>query len=283
MSTELTAQHYDAVTQAWRIVMGEAFHYGIFEGAEVDDPVGALDRATVRLNEWMLAGAGPLSAGAKVLDVGCGIGGPARWLARQTGAQVRGLSNSAEGVATAQALTDLPGVDFVVGDALNNQQPADAFDLVWVMESSHLMPDKPQLLRECARVMRPGARLVLCDLVIKQPFTLEEIFARRTDLRCLDRAFGRAKMERLTDYAAWAEAAGLVVDQTVDWTAPTRPTLRAWAENATRHEAELVDLIGAKGVADLRRACTVLLDFWDTDRMGYGLLSAHKPASESPA
>jgi 27-O-demethylrifamycin SV methyltransferase len=274
----LTAQHYDAVTQAWRIVMGEAFHYGIFEGPEAEAPVEALDRATVRLNEWMLAGAGDLAKGARVLDVGCGIGGPARWLARQAGVQVRGLSNSAEGVATAQALTDDPEVDFVVGDALDNQQPDAHFDLVWVMESSHLMPDKPQLLRECARVMKPGARLVLCDLVIKRPFTLEEVFEHRRDLRCLDRAFGRAKMETLAQYAEWAEAAGLQVDGTVDWTVPTRPTLLAWGENATRHEAELVELIGAKGVKDLRRSCAVLLDFWDTERMGYGLLRAHKPA-----
>lgn len=278
MTTELTARHYDAVTAAWRLVMGEAFHYGIFTPAEAADPVAHLQRAAVRLNESLLAAAAPLPTGARVLDVGCGIGGPARWLAHTAQVQVRGLSNSPTGIATAQAITDVPGVDFVVADATANGQPDAAFDLVWVMESSHLMPDKPGLLRECARVLRPGGRLVLCDLLLHRPFELSDVFALRSELKCLDRAFGRAKMEPISAYAGWAEAAGLVVEATADWTVQTRPTLVAWAANARAHSVELYDLIGESGVDDLARACAILLDFWDQGRMGYGMLRAGKPA-----
>ncbi len=280
MSTELTAAHYDRVTEAWRLVMGEAFHYGVFAGTEGDNPTKALDRATTRLNEVMLAAAAPLPFGAFVLDVGCGIGGPARWLARTARVRVRGLSNSATGVAEATRLSAAEGLhdvtDFAVADAMHNQQDGGVFDLVWVMESSHLMPDKPQLLRECARVLKPGGRLVLCDLLVKQPFSMEEVFSLRKDLRHLDRAFGRAKMETEDFYTEHCGAAGLDVVATQDLTAATRPTLVAWAQNAETHREQLAARIGAGGVSDLQRACEVLQGFWDSGRMGYGLLQAVK-------
>ncbi len=169
-------------------------------------------------------------------------------------------------------------MEFVVGDALDNGQPDATYDLAWVMESSHLMADKPRLLRECARTLKPGGRLVLCDLFMLRPFTLEEVFAHRSELRCLDRAFGRARMEPPSAYAEWAEAAGLRVERHRDLTEETRPTLEAWATNAERHRATLQGLIGEAAVGDLVRACGILLGFWDDARMGYGLLTATRPA-----
>jgi 27-O-demethylrifamycin SV methyltransferase len=274
MSTALTAAHYDAVTAAWRLIMGESFHYGVFQPG--DDPVAGLDAATERLSAHMADAAAPWSAADRVLDVGCGIGGPARWLAARTGARVTGLTNSPEGARTGALLTHALPVDFVVGDAQANGLPAGAFSVAWVLESSHLMPDKAALVRECARVLAPGGRFVLCDLIWHQPPALAEVLARRKDFGALDRAFGRARMETVEIYRDFCAAAGLHDVQVHDLTPQTRPTLLAWGANAQHHAEALRPLLGEAGLADFVRACEVLLDLWDTGRMGYCLVSARR-------
>jgi cyclopropane fatty-acyl-phospholipid synthase-like methyltransferase len=267
--------HYDAITEAWRLVMGEAFHYGVFE--EPDDD---LERATRRLNERMLAAAPPLASTSNVLDVGCGIGGPARWLSRETGASVVGLSNSEKGVDVARGQTPpalSERVTFAVADAQDNGLPDERFDLAWVMESSHLMPHKARLVSECARVLRPGGRLVLCDLMIQRPFELAEVFAQHKAFKCLDRVFGKAKMETVEVYRNYCDDAGLVAFGSDDLTAATRRTLVEWAANVEAHRDALLDLIGEAATDDFAAACEILLRYWDEGRMGYGLIWAEKP------
>jgi 27-O-demethylrifamycin SV methyltransferase len=273
-----TGSHYDRITGAWRLVMGESFHYGLFETDEARDPAAHLNRATVRLNEHLL-GSGGLSSGAQVLDLGCGIGGPARWLARQVGAEVVGVSNSAAGVAEATRLSEgVPAVRFVHADALHTGLPDASFDVAWVMESSHLMPDKPGLFAEVRRILRPGGWLLLCDLMVPAPIPLADVFAMRDDFNCLDRVFGRARMETLQTYEQLASDAGLEVHAADDLTASTRPTFGAWANRARAHQEELVELLGADGLQDLLRGIDILARFWDEGRMGYGMLRARSSA-----
>lgn len=270
-----TGAHYDNVTEAWRLVMGESFHYGLF-GA----PGEPLGRATLRLNARMLAAAGSVGTTSRVLDVGCGVGGPARWLATETGAEVLGISTSARGVEVAREQTtpSLSGrVHFAVADAQDNKQGDESFDLAWVLESSHLMPRKAQLLAECARVLRPGGRLVLCDLMTRRPFELAEVFAQHARLQCLDRVFGRAKMETMDVYRELCESVGLVGPGGEDLSDATRPTLEAWRENLGTHRVKLVELTGTDAVDDFAEACEILLKYWDEGRMGYGIVWASKP------
>jgi len=278
VNNELARAHYDRITAAWRLVMGEAFHYGVFLDDEAARPVEALQRAAIRLNERMLEAVLPLPPQPRVLDLGCGIGGPARWLSQAVEATVLGLSPSEVGIDLANRLSaDDPRTSFEVGDAQHNGQPDDHYDLVWVMESSHLMPEKPRMIRDAYRALKPGGRFVLCDQFALDPFQLDELFAWRDDLNTLDRAFGRAKMQPPTYYAEEMTAAGLVEVVHEDLTEATRPSLAAWIANCDTHRAELETLIGAEAITDLQRACEVLAGFWGT-RIGYGLLSGRKPA-----
>ena len=277
MNNELARAHYDRITAAWRLVMGEAFHYGVFVEDEGERATETLQRAAIRLNEVMLDGAPDLPKSPRVLDLGCGIGGPARWLSRTVDANVLGLSPSEVGIETANRLSaDDPNTNFQVGDAQHNGQPDDHYDLVWVMESSHLMPDKPQMLREAVRALKPGGRFVLCDQFALDPFDISEMFAIREDLNALDRAFGRARMEPPAYYAEQMEAAGLVEVVHTDLTEATRPSLHAWIANCDTYRAELLELVGEDAINDLKRACEVLLGFWGS-RIGYGMLAAAKP------
>lgn len=269
------AAHYDRVTDAWGLLLGDELHYGVFTTDDESLPV-----ATAALTQRMVDAAG-LSPGMTVLDVGCGTGAPACALATQHSVHVTGITTSAVGVAAATARAAVAGlrdhVDFEVRDGTANGFPDESFDRVWVLESSHLMRDREALVSECARVLRPGGRLALCDIILRRPMPFEEVRRLRKPLAVLRDAFGDARMEPLDLYASMATAHGLVVDQQDDLTEATRRTFARWRANADAHRATVVASIGQDGWQQFVDACEILERFWDDGTLGYGLLAAKKP------
>jgi len=269
------AEHYDRVSDAWHLLLGQEFHYGVF--ADGDEP---LDRATARLTELMIDAA-QLDRGLSVLDVGCGSGAPACRLAAQSGVTVTGISTSSAGIEQARdrAATDrVPGVRFLVRDGMDNGFPDESFDRVWVLESAHLMRERHRLIAECARVLRPGGRLVLCDLVRRREIGFREVRQRREDFVTLRASFGDAHFETLDFYVTALREQGLTVELARDLTAETRPTFDRWRHNARRHARQLTRLLGPDGLAAFERSCDLLADFWRDGTFGYAIVAAAKPA-----
>ena len=268
------AAHYDRVTTAWGLLLGHELHYGYFASGTEDLPT-----ATEALTTRMIDNA-RFEPGQQVLDVGCGTGAPACRLAADQGVEVLGITTSEVGVAAATErarAAGLPGARFEVRDGTDNQLPDASFDRVWVMESSHLMPDRQALLSECARVLRPGGRLVLCDLVRRREIPFLELRQRTREFAVLRAAFGAARMDPLDDYAAYAATAGLTAVETEDVTTQTRPTFDRWQDNVKAHRDEVTSILGAESVQQFDESCDILRAFWDDGTLGYGLLSAVKP------
>jgi cyclopropane fatty-acyl-phospholipid synthase-like methyltransferase len=268
------AAHYDRVTAAWGLLLGHELHYGYFESGDEE-----LATATAALTSRMVANA-RFEPGQRVLDVGCGTGAPACRLVAEHGVEVLGITTSEVGVAAATERAreaGLPGATFEVRDGTDNQLPDESFDRVWVMESSHLMPERERLLAECARVLRPGGRLVLCDLVRRREIPFLELRQRTREFAVLRAAFGAARMDPLTDYAAYAEQAGLTDVETEDVTAQTRPTFDRWQDNVRAHRDEVTAILGAESVEQFDQSCDILRAFWDDGTLGYGLVTAVKP------
>ncbi|SKA33669.1 Ubiquinone/menaquinone biosynthesis C-methylase UbiE [Enhydrobacter aerosaccus] len=117
----------------------------------------------------MLATLAGLAPGQRVLDVGCGIGGPARFLAETFGCSVVGIDLTAEYCRLAEALTQRVGladkVSFRPADALDLPFDAASFDAVWTQHVAMNIADRPRLYREIHRVLRPGGKLALYDAV----------------------------------------------------------------------------------------------------------------------
>jgi ubiquinone/menaquinone biosynthesis C-methylase UbiE len=113
--------------------------------------------------------AGMLEARATdhVLDVGSGIGGPARYVARRFGCRVSGIDLTPEFCDVARHLTRRLGledrVDFRVGDATAQPFGDAAFDSAYSMNVSMNIADKTAFYRQIHRVLKPGARLVLSE------------------------------------------------------------------------------------------------------------------------
>lgn len=274
-SSHEPAAHYNRVHAAWRLIMGEEFHYGYFV-----PPDAPLDAATRALTGQMLDRA-VIKSSDRVLDIGCGTGRQACDLAQEYGASVLGITTSDSGVKAARALADernLPHARFENRDGTNTQLPDGSFDVAWVLESSHLMRDRRALLSECARVLAPGGRIVLCDLIRRREIPFLEVRDRRDDFATLRAAFGDAHMHPLNLYTSILTELGLTVVDSTDITAETLPTFAAWRANVDLHESTLLDLLGREGVDDFVRSTHILETFWHDDTLGYGILCAAKPA-----
>lgn len=271
------AAHYDRVTAAWSLLLGEELHYGVFESGDEDLP-----SATRALTDLMIDAA-ELDDGLALLDVGCGTGAQACRLAADHGVEVTGITTSQEGIDAARRRASEQGLEgrarFELRDGTDNGLSERSFDRVWALESSHLMRRRDALIGECARVLRPGGRLVLCDIIRRRELDLREVRRLRAPLALLRDVFGDARMEPLAEYRRLAEASSLEVDREVDLTAQTRPTFERWRENADRHRDEVVASIGADDWQRFVDSCAVLEGFWDDGTLGYGLVAAAKPAS----
>lgn len=110
-----------------------------------------------------------LEQGTRVLDVGCGIGGPARTLSAEFGCEVTGVDLTADFIHAARMLSARVGmaaqVTFLEGSALALPVADASFDLVWSQNMLMNIPDKAQFAREVARVLRPGGRCAIESVV----------------------------------------------------------------------------------------------------------------------
>lgn len=110
-----------------------------------------------------------IAAGMSVLDVGSGIGGPARFLAATYGCRVTGVDISEPFVDAARYLTDRTGqsgqLSFQTASALELPSDDGGFDIVLLQHVAMNISDRAQLYRQIRRVLKPGGRFATFDVV----------------------------------------------------------------------------------------------------------------------
>jgi cyclopropane fatty-acyl-phospholipid synthase-like methyltransferase len=161
------ASYYDQTWLDYRVLWinqdNLAFHYGYH-----DERARGHADALLRMNQ-ALAERAQIRPGERVLDAGCGVGGSSMWLATQRGAEVVGITLSAQQVERARRIAQARGLagrtSFELADYTGTPFPDRSFDVVWAIESVCHAADKGAFYREAARLLRPSGRLVVAEFV----------------------------------------------------------------------------------------------------------------------
>ncbi|RJP80129.1 MAG: methyltransferase domain-containing protein [Desulfobacteraceae bacterium] len=272
---------YDSITDAWQFVLGSNFHYGHFESGNE-----TLLTATINLID-KLSELSEIKKHDTILDVGCGIGQPAFHLHRKYKCHITGISISRRGVNLANETAENQECDqsvrFLQRDALDNGFPSACFNLIWQMESSHLIRDKQKLFSENFRVLKNGGRLLLCDLILVNDFTFADLVKYKSELEILEKSFGKAKMETLDYYKQALQEAGFSGIKTIDISEKVMPTPRHWKTNMLRNKSKILNCIEMKQYENLLRSCDIIDAFFKNHILGYGLISAAKAEKDNNA
>lgn len=171
MQKKEIVQYYDTCEVdyqlLWDLDYSHAMHAGYW-----DSQTRSLRDALRRENEVLAERVG-LKEGERVLDAGCGVGGSAIFLAKNYKCEVVGITLSAKQVQTATEKATKEGVKekaiFKVMDYTCTDFLSQSFDVVWGIESVCHIDDKRLFIKEAARLLKPGGRLIIADGFAKDP------------------------------------------------------------------------------------------------------------------
>ena len=168
-SPQAVAEHYgkrdlaQTILAALRAVGKDVARLTIDDLAPVDEFHTGGRNATARLAQLA-----EVKAGQRVLDVGCGIGGPSRYLASTFGCAVTGIDLTAEFIEVANMLAERTGlsgkVTYRQGNALELPFADASFDLVWSQNAAMNIEDRARLYGEMRRVLKTSGRLAIQDV-----------------------------------------------------------------------------------------------------------------------
>ncbi|MEL6383544.1 MAG: methyltransferase domain-containing protein [Cyanobacteria bacterium J06626_18] len=227
-SSDTVAESYDQWTQdgILEFYWGEHIHLGHYGSPpRRKDFIQAKIDFVHEMARW--GGLDQLPQGTTLLDVGCGIGGSSRILARDYGFSVTGVTISPEQVQRARELTPI-GLDaqFRVDDAMALSYPDASFDVVWSVEAGPHMPDKATFARELLRVLKPGGVLVVADWNQRDDRRQPLNFWERPVMRQLLDQWSHPAFASIEGFSEKLAATGLVEGDvmTADWTQETLPS-----------------------------------------------------------
>jgi len=148
---DVTNQYYDLATQFYEYGWGQSFH---FAPMHADETL----RESLRRHEHYLALRMGLTKQDRVLDVGCGIGGPLREMAHFAGSSITGINNNQGQVERAQAINKQHGVKarLVKGDFMAMPFADGEFDAAYAIDATCHAPDLVGVYKEVFRVLKPG-------------------------------------------------------------------------------------------------------------------------------
>jgi SAM-dependent methyltransferase len=125
-----------------------------------------------------------LSSGKTLLDIACGSGGPALRIAAKTGCSLVGIDLHEQAISTARVLAQKQGLgdraEFQVANASKHLPFPDAhFDAITCIDAINHLPERPRVLSDWARILKPGGRLLFTDpITVTGPLSGEEIAVR---------------------------------------------------------------------------------------------------------
>lgn len=164
-SVETARQYYnseDADNFYYHIWGGEDIHIGLYESDQ--EPIATASRRTVQRMACML---GTLDSRTKIIDLGAGYGGSARYLASEYGCQVLALNLSETENARNLEMVEAQGliglVEVIDGSFEDVPMPDASFDVAWSQDAILHSGNRREVISEVARLLKPGGKFVFTD------------------------------------------------------------------------------------------------------------------------
>ena len=265
-----TQAYYDGpADEIYRTIWGDNLHLGVPCGPECPHP-----EAMEHTNEIM-ADAVSLTPDMRVLDLGCGYGSTARYLAANFGCAVTGANISRKELELARSRAAEAGLDhllsFEYGDFHRLTYAGDSFDVAWSQEAFLHAVDKNAVLSECRRVVKPGGSLVFTDILVR----------RNTPEADRERIYDRVKspdMWDLEDYRRALSQLDLPVIREEDWSGHVARSY-AWVRDRLQENREvLATRIGYETIDATVDALSFWVDSANAGNIGWALFVATKPS-----
>ncbi|KAL7452668.1 hypothetical protein ACHAWC_004391, partial [Mediolabrus comicus] len=275
---------YDRSSKLWEDVWGEHMHHGYYVPVDRTDHVQAQIDLIDEVLKW--AGVDDASPPKSVVDVGCGIGGSSRHIAKKYNCNAQGITlspyqaNRGNELAKEQGLSDK--TSFQVADALNMPFESNSFDLVWSLESGEHMPNKEKFVNELMRVAAPGGRVIIVTWCHRDLESGEPSLSKKEEkiLAKINRAYYLPKWCSVDDYCKLLEKEGAVDIKREDWSYIIAPFWKA----VIKSSLNLKSVIGLlkSGFSTIRGAYAMLLMLkgFNSGVIKFGLITCTKKKEE---
>jgi tocopherol O-methyltransferase len=261
--------HYDLSTPFYRLLWGPHIHHGLWDADE------SPRQAQLQLTERLATLAG-VAAGQELLDIGCGMGASSIYLAKTRGCRCHGVTISPLQRRWASLAATWHGVRSRVGfrcaDAEQAELATNFYDVVWSVECTEHLFDKPRFFKRAAQWLKPDGTIAICAWLAGD--TSDPGRARQVHEVC--EGFFCPSLGAADDYTQWMEQAGLCIEQRLDWTARVARTWEICRERVRRLRVRwLAHFMGRDSVLFLDRFDTIL-DAYQSGAMEYGCFIARK-------
>jgi sterol 24-C-methyltransferase len=151
--TTMVNHFYDLATDFYEFGWGHSFHFATRHKWESFE-------SSIARHEMWLAHKLDLRPGMKVLDVGCGVGGPMRTIARFSGSHIVGLNNNEYQIERGRRLNEQAGLShlcsFLKADFMHVPEEDETYDAIYEVEATCHAPDKVGIYTEIKRLLKPG-------------------------------------------------------------------------------------------------------------------------------
>lgn len=201
----LTRQYYNLATDFYEYGWSQSFHFCRFGPREAF-------AAAIARHEHYLAHTINIRPEMQVLDVGCGVGGPAREIARFTGASVTGITINEYQVQRATRYAAQDGLPpsrcaFVAGDFMRLPFDEASFDAAYAIEATVHAPSLRDVYAQVFRVLKPGGVFGVYEWVMTPAYDNDDLRHRRLRLD-IEQGDGIARMMGAADARDAMRAAG---------------------------------------------------------------------------
>ena len=263
--------HYDISTLFYRLMWGPHIHHGYWLAKE------SPEAAQIQLTST-LSGLASIQPNSVVYDIGCGMGGSSIWLAKNLQCHVTGVTLSPvqrRWASTSASLKRIsPRPTFRCEDAESTQFPNLSADVVWSIECTEHLFNKPAFFEKAASWLKPGGRFALCAwLAGESPMSESH---EQQAMRVCEGMFCPS-LGSQSDYVGWFERAGLKVTAKGIWTNQVKQTWEICRKRVERTGVRyLAKVLGKNHVLFLDHF-DAILNAYNSGAMEYGYFIAEKP------